>query len=115
VKITVREPRRAIKKGQSRETGNTGYTKRNKEKKQQQQQHNMCRTPKLISFPFSFTSIFFLTNIQYLFTCLKIKLPCSIISPYSHMLCNTESGFAQLIVVLFIGGDNSRKRISMAK
>jgi len=31
------------------------------------------------------------------------------------MLCNTESDFAQLIVVLFIGGDNSRKIISMAK
>jgi hypothetical protein len=32
----------AIKKGQSREIGNIGYTRRGKK---QQQQHNMCWTP----------------------------------------------------------------------
>jgi hypothetical protein len=40
--INVREYRRAIKKGQSREIGNIGLcTKKNKTKTQ----HNMCWTP----------------------------------------------------------------------
>ena len=45
VKKTLEKTEWAIKIGQSRETGNTGYTRHKTKTTQQKTYHNMCWTP----------------------------------------------------------------------
>ena len=45
LKINVRENGRAIKNGQSRDTGNIEYTKHKTRTNKQETQHNTCWTP----------------------------------------------------------------------